>query len=165
MITAIEDGGTSSAFSEAFFATFWDGAATSVLPILGVSYAKPSEEDEVEDMASTRLLVHWEVIKKIPTEEVAIDISTLSAIERHKAQLPKLPEPTEVNMQWISLAELKAANGFITSLDSRLRTPNGVVLPCHWRAEEPIEDVGGKGKGNGGPSDGQTMAEWIESDK
>ncbi len=147
MIVAIEDGVTSTAFSDAFFATFWNGASTQVLPILGVSYAKTSDENAVEDMASTRLLVHWEVIKKIPTEEVAIDVSTLSAIERHKAQLPKLPEPTEVNMQWISLEELKAANGYITSLDSRLRTPVSTPLPRHWLAEEPIEDGGGKGKG------------------
>eukprot|EP00606_Chrysophyceae_sp_TOSAG23-5_P000472 GSChrysophyteH2.ASY1.ANO1.1522.1 assembled CDS len=149
MINAVDDGVNKNAFSDAFYVSFWNGEEVQVAPILAVTYAKAEDGSDLadENLASTRVLISWEVVKKLPREEKPVDVSTLSAVDQYKAQLPKLPEPTEIKMQWLSFGDLQEKNGHILSLDSGLRTPNTAVLSRHWAVDAPVEDAGGKGKG------------------
>jgi hypothetical protein len=144
LITRLDDC-TKAAFTNAYCVSFSNTENDNVVaPVLAVSY--DGEDENIKNILETKLLIGWEIVVTAPREEEVIDYSRLSAVDQYKAKLPKLPVPTEVNMQWITLGELQASNAFIISVDTCLRTPKTTVLSKHWKADEPMEDAGGKGK-------------------
>jgi len=157
-------------FTEVFTVCYRDGEGSlRIAPILAISYAKVEGDADAaaeEELGQTRLLVGWQVVKKAPFVEPYVDVSKLSAVEQYNATLPKLPVPTEVRMDWVSLSELQSGNAHIVAHDTLLRTPNAAALPWNWIADEPEEAVGDKGKGKDkkgkdaapvGPTGGPTM--------
>jgi hypothetical protein len=144
-------------FSEVFNVCFRDSQGRlRVNPVLAVSYA---DEGSLED---TALLLRWEVVKKPVVIEAYVDLSTLSAVEQYKASLPKLPKPTEIVMEWVTIRELCAASGFVSALDTSVRTPSEAVLPWGWKADEPAEDAAAKGKAKA-PAKGKEAAPAASS--
>jgi len=146
MIANIE-AATRKPFTEAFSVCYRDGEGSlRVAPVLAISYTKV-EGDAEENLGQTRVLVNWQVIKKAPFVEPYVDVSKLSAVEQYKAALPKLPIPTEVVMEWVTLSELQSGSAHIIAHDTLLRTGNSACLPWNWTADVSEEAVDGKSKG------------------
>ncbi len=144
MITHINNA-TRKPFAEAFSVCYRDTEGIlRVAPVLAVSYVKTESED---DVGQTRLLVKWQVVKKAPYVEPQVDVSTLSAVEQYKAALPKLPIPTEIEMEWVTFNDLQHGQAYVVAHDSLLRTPHATKLAWAWTADEAEEAAGDKGKG------------------